>query len=377
MPIFREAVEQLAKNFTCAALKIEAPATEWLSNAISSIPGSRSTPFSEQNREPYERARRAACGSGASGSGSPPVSFPPPPIPPGQCDAVLYRFSWEYTRTDGLVQAQTGFRYFGPLGEPFIVQSGGRDRVLIPTKGKFDSGPTPTVQDSQFLSAPLNTVASTRIFDIVRVDGQPDDCGIPDGGIRPEGSGDLDYEDEDGNPITEPYDIVGGPPVFGPGGATVLPFELCLAAVCLDITFNLSTGDVNFNFGGQPGSSPCCPPIETPPELPPEQGDPPPPSDDMRLWGIKVNCTVDDAVCPATQIGVGGPVLYVPSLGVVRFAIEVGGSRAWTVDQPIKTLSQFVPVNAPATAYAYDLLPQPGVSIQVQEVFVKPPESNV
>jgi hypothetical protein len=220
------------------------------------------------------------------------------------------------------------------------------------------------------------TVTDMRFEDVTftRLDGGPDNCDPPPPPTRPEGDGVLDYDDEDGNPISEPYDIVGGAPRYTPDGTVYIPVEFCFAAVCIDVDFNLSTGDVNFNFGGAPGASECCPPLEDSEDLPPDPDDPPPPADERRLWGVKVNCVVDENVTTATQIGDGGPVLWVPRLAVVRFAVEVDGNRSWTVDQPVKTTSQFVPVNVPAVAYDFTVIADPGVTTSVVPVYVAEPQ---
>lgn len=120
---------------------------------------------------------------------------------------------------------------------------------------------------------------------------------------------------------------------------------------------NLSTGDVNFNFGGgdtdtfDPAAG-CCddfpdfedePPVY-PPSAPPEPA-PPDPNKPKIIVGVLVTTTSTANGKFTTIVQSSNPTIYAPALGFVNFFCEVGIEKTggWTADIPVKNVRQIIP----------------------------------
>lgn len=289
---------------------------------------------------------------------------------PGSCNAQYYigaEITYIPTSGDGSQVTELFIdrnnRYSGPIGDPLPEVSGGGLFSISFTNtngrinGPFFTGPTPTF-----------TIAHER------VDGEPDNCGSDgeplagDGnGGRPTGSGDITYDGEDGNPVTEPYTFKTGPIFKNPAGDFIVPVEICVLLFCLQVNYNLNTGEVTTG-NGEPESDRCCPEIGEP-SADPGADDPPPPENETRYAGAITSCTVRHTSRGFTEKGDGdGPELFVPSLGEIRFAVVIGGRRAWTIDQPIKSLTQYTKVPVDVPVYSWSVFPKKGVDITVTGV---------
>ena len=361
MPTLREAVSDAARSFFCAASSATNPFQEWLAGATSSVPG-----VGQYNRfadDFSDSVRGLVCPQPAP-TGA--VNYPVPAPTPGQCDGVVYRGIFEYERDDGLVQQGGIPEIFGPVGDVVITLNPPGSNIGIRCRGRASQPIQPPGTVVGLLGSSGETYVRAEVVSLFRPDGQPDDCGDTPPQQPPTGSDEITYDGPDGVVVVDaPITIIPVFPIVGPGGVVVIPVEVCLSAFCLNLELNITTGDIVFNFGGQPESDNCCPPTSDDDPPPENDDDPPPPDQDVRYWGVKTICSFSLPAIDADEIGDGqGPNLYIPRLGVVRFAVEVGGGRAWTIDQPIKTVSQFTPVNAPAAAYAFTVLAEPGVTIE-------------
>lgn len=366
MASLREALSDSVRNFMCSAASDADPFRDWFAGATSGIPGVGAIASGADTLG--DRVSGLVCpgpGGGASGGGGAGATYPPREAPKGQCDGVVYRGTFRYERPDGLSQLVGIPPVYGPI-EAIQPRPGSNGRIVECICRGGASGPLrPPGTSVSIASASNNEFAVVTEVNPVRQDGRPDDCGEVPPQQPPTGDDTITYDGPDGNPIPD-VDVTFNPsfPIIGPGGILYMPIEVCFLAVCLDVNFNLSTGDIVFNFGGEPDASPCCPPAE---DLPEDEGeeDPPPPEDDTRYVGVITTATLNGDYVAATQIGDGvGPDLYVPRIGVVRFAIAIGGRRSYTVDQSIKQLHQVTYVNAPSAAYAWSVLPDKGFDIQ-------------
>lgn len=365
MASLREAISQSVRNFMCAAATSPDPFRNWMRQATSSIPGVGGWVEAQDNVwDGWGTLLCSDAPGGASGGGGAGATYPPAGNVPGQCELVPYLFEWAYTQANGTRTEQTLDSLFGPIGDFVITtNSSGNFNVGIECRGVFGLSTQPPGYVYRLLSNVPNSDVDPEILSLNRRDGGVDDCGDPIPQPPPVGNDDIDYDTPDGPVTDEPITIAPRFPIIGPGGILYMPIEVCLLAVCFDVNLNLSTGDITFNLGGEPGASPCCPPTS---DLPEEGGedDPPPPEDDTRYVGVVTTATLNGEHVSATEIGNGqGPNLFVPRIGVVRFAIAHGGRRAWTVDQPIKQLNQVTYVNAPSTAYDWTVLPEHGFDI--------------
>lgn len=368
----RQALADRIRDFMCAATEPGAQFTRWLDGAISTVPGvgGIGLPGADISLD----LRGIVCpspGGSPSGSGF-NITYPPSTPILGQCDGVIYEGTFRYDRPDGINDRGGIPRVFGPI-QAVQVRAGSNQRVVECICRGLASAPIQPSGTSVAIAGASNPeFAMITEFTVTRVDGLPDDCGGDTPQQPPTGNAPVTYDDPDGNPVEdEPWDFLPDFPFRLPNGNIIIPFGVFNGNLTLNADFNLSIDEVSFNFGGKGGQEACCPVPDDDgmPEDDPE--DPPEPEDEKRLWGVKTVATFDTFPVQQTQIvAAGEPNLYVPDLGSVRFAVEVAGRRAWTMDQKIRTLSQFTPVNAPATAYAFSVVPRPGVSIQTIPIVV-------
>lgn len=373
MVSLRDAVTDSVRDFMCAATAPAAELTGWLDGAISSVPGLGRVGLPGADASAAMRGLVCPGPGGAGGGTGPTVTYPPAGNVPGQCELVPYLFEWEYTQGSGSRTTQTLDALFGPIGNFVLTtNSQGNTNVGVECRGVFGLGTEPPGYVHQLLGNQSQSNIDPVILSLTRRDGGVDDCGPMEPQQPPTGDDTIDYDEPDGTPVVNvPITFAPTFPIILPGGPVIIPIEVCLAAFCLDVTFNVSTGDVTFNFGGEAGGENCCPPVEEI-EDEGEEDDPDPPVDGQRIWGVKINATILPTGGQYTEVNDGsGPSLFWPDLGFVRFAIEQGGLRGWTPKIAIQSLSTFVPVNAPTTAYAFDLYERPGVTLAAQAVIVK------
>lgn len=370
----REAVGQQIRGFACNALDAANGPLQWLDTATrGGIPG-----VSASRGVNRLAARALACDpdatGGLSGGGGAGASYPNlEDSPPGGCIGVSYDIqgfakifnsSGVEIRTYGYLTNRTG-----PL--PRFNLTYNANNVLV-------------VDDDDNILANLGTTPSGTAMvgwedeypEITRADGSPpESCDLPQpGNPNPEGSGDITYDGDDGNPVTEPFTIVGGPPVVSPRGDLIFPFEFCIAALCFNVNYDLGNDEILFDSGGEDGNSACCPPAADDGDSGPDSEDDPPPDDESPpIVGIIVTATQIGENVTATEYGNGnGPSLFVPRIGVARFAISVGGGRAWSIDYPIKQRKQWVPAPDGVVAYNWDVIEESGVILQVIPKFREP-----
>lgn len=365
MVSLRDAISDSVRNFMCSAATDADPFRNWMERTTSGIPGvGGAVAATDDFADSVGALVCSDAPGGSSGGGGSGASYPPAGFEPGQCSLVPYLFEWAYTQANGTRTEQTLDSLFGPIGDFVITElSNGNFRVGIECRGVFGLSTQPPGYVHTLLSNIPNDDSDPEILSLTRRDGGVDDCGAPIPQPPPTGTDEIDYDTPDG-PVTDaPITINPTIPIIGPGGALFMPIEVCLLAICFDVNLNISTGDITFNFGGQPDASPCCPPIGDLPED--ETGDdPPPPENDTRYVGVITRATLNGEYLAATQIGNGeGPDLFVPRLGVVRFRVQISGRRSYTIDQPIKQLDQVTYVNGPATAYGWEILSEHGVDI--------------
>jgi hypothetical protein len=371
MATLSEALGLTARNFLCSAVTAPDPFRNWLRNATSSVPGV-GTAFSADD-DFYDGIGAIACpapdSTGIADNIS--VSFPPAGFEPGQCNGVRYRVNWSRITPAGTPVQQTLDSLWGPIeGIERRVLSNGRIQHRIFSRGVWPLAIQPPGTPFTLLDEPPPGSTEVKIDSLVRPDGQPDDCGapVPQGG--PTGTADITYVDNSQTTNNITINISTGDPVADPDGGFSIPFGFAVGNLNLDANFDVSIDELAFNFGGEAGAEACCPTVDVNPEDA-DEDDPPPPTSDKRLWGIKVLSDVNLAESTATVIGdLDNPDLHLPDLGLVRFAIEFGGQRGWTSGVRLQTVSQFVPVNAPTVAYDYAILRRPGVTYTVREVVV-------
>lgn len=182
-----------------------------------------------------------------------------------------------------------------------------------------------------------------------RVDGLPDDCSdgtpnIPPPVPVPDIPGDIVIDDPAG-PITIPVGVGFLIPVITVSGELNVGFDLRGSEFELSGTLNVSTGDINLNFGGnKPDNKLCCLPEFPDFDPPPTDDDPDEEEDDRIIDGVVVTTTmVQEGIKPSTIGQQLGPDFYHPRLGNVHFKIKIGSAFVWTEDIPVRNRQQYVP----------------------------------
>jgi hypothetical protein len=304
-----------------------------------------------------------------------PPPVPGSPVTGGQCD-TLYNVtvSYSYQTPQGgscptFNESQTFNGRLGPIRGTRLFREGsdvGYYLLHAPQSG-FPTGETRSVIVVDGGGGVCNAqMFSATVTSIVRVDGLPDDCGdappvVPNPpSPNPTFSFPIVYVDASGNTIE-----LNGTAIFAAGFAYIngqlnIPFRVTInpdITIPIDGTINLETGDINFNFGGGNGGGGCEPkppsgyePTNPPPPNP-EPGNPPAPPiednpTDTRLKDIirGVIATVSDDDGKVTVIDQSSnPDLYIPRVGNVQFAIQIGNSISWTERVNVTSLRQFIP----------------------------------
>ncbi len=205
-------------------------------------------------------------------------------------------------------------------------------------------------------------------FNLVRADGQPDDCGDPDPEFPDPApvvnvNNDVTYNDYEDNSTTQNFDIEFSPVYVNLEGELNIPVRL---SGDFDLEGDLNIGgEVNFNFGGG-GSSPVDPDGDVPPNPEPDQDDP----EKGRI--IAVVTTANGAAAGRTEIfPSNGPTIVAPRLGLINFVYSTGESIAYSADIPIKNRRQYTPVPGGVPAIGVLVSPEPGVTIQTNKIVKK------
>lgn len=374
MPSFVESVGTASRNFACRLLSNNAAATGYIAGLTSSVPGVGRFNNAVASSTGY-LAGLACPGSpgGESGGGGGGDNFNGVPgLPPGQCPGVPYRIQGtaQLFNSNGSFNRNLGFlsNRNGPLPR-FILEVTSNNILVVDEQGTTLSnlGNRPTgVSTAEW----LNGYPS-----VSRQDGQPVescDAGTPDDD-RPRTTQPVTYNVDNGPDITNNIDIIADPPIMDIDNNLIVPFIYITPTFEANAYLDISTGDLNFNFGEPaPTGTDCCPPLEdVPPDDDETDEDPPPPDDDLRLVGLKVVSTITNPSANFTSFGNGtGPVIFFRRLCLVRFAIEVAGIKSWTAATEVQTQNEFVPVPATGVAYFWDVIEEHGVSVRTVPVYL-------
>jgi hypothetical protein len=344
---FYDALKGSAQKAVCAYLNAADKASSWL--------GSKSGIYLG---DPSQYWKPVLCDGDPADSSN----APPPPFEGGQCAGVLYSVTTEFKtfssiQTCSQLDRTVVTQVVGP------VQGLRLDGVVAVEPCGFSAGDVLYLQanDSEvaiFLggqSFPIEGTAS--ITDIVRVDGQPDECGDPSPAIPDfPASGDplptqppTTYDDPSGNPVTiAPEFTVFAPIVVGPN--IYAPVRIDLPDVTLDGTltlapeFNLTVNPPQFD--GSPGDSPEPTATEDPitsPNTPDDQSA-------ETLIGAFVR-SQEIGYNRQTQIGQDdSPTLIVARLARIYFRVRISGRLGWIGPYDVQGTNQYFPV--PSGVYA-------------------------
>ena len=205
-------------------------------------------------------------------------------------------------------------------------------------------------------------------FNLVRADGQPDNCGdpnpeFPDPAPIVNVDNEITYNDYQDNSTTQNFDIEFSPVYVDVDGELNIPIRLS-GDIELEGDLRID-GDIDFNFGGG-GGSPTDSDDDLPPNPEPDKDDP----DKGRI--IAVVTTADGVAAGRSEIfPSNGPTIVAPRLGLINFVYSVDDNIAYSPDIPIKNRRQFTVVPGDIPAVGVLVSPEPGVSIQVNKITQK------
>lgn len=336
----REAVIDGARQAFCALTTPAAAAARYFEETTEQIPiigGPLSLPPGL-----YSNARSLVCGTEPDSD----VLDPGTSQEVGQCP-TNYRWIWRirYVAPSGAITDTTsqppptsGFGngpILGPITGP--VQQPG-----FPSRWRLIDGngvPTSTIQ---FLEP--GGVFEVDEFLVATVDGSPDDCGaiIPPPPLTPAERTINIPIDINGNMVNVDFTLEG--PLIGVDGNLFVPIVVVGPSFNFDVSFNVKTGGISFEFGGGAEGPDCCP----------EAGDDE--VEDRIIIGVVVNVTsaVANRYFGELPISTEAPI-YGPYIGLIRFWRLSGGSRVYSADIPIKTTPQDVPCPFPRGAQGFVL----------------------
>jgi hypothetical protein len=305
----------------------------------------------------------------------------PPPFTGGQCPTT-YSIRFERRVRNSQCDDYGPWNLNGPLGAyqgPISSistvtsesQGGGflDELRVVAANGTFDIAAVSRPED-------CGLVAQVRNIEVIRQDGQPDNCGDPTADpppFPPEGdvtNVNITYVNNEGDNVTELGDLVIFAPVVIAPVTVIAPIRVDLPDVSfngnivLSPDFNIQLQPPSFRRG--PGDTDAPPPPENPDTSPTT------PQDDStrRIIGAITTVTSDPSSGLATEVASAtGPDLFVPRMGTLSFRVRASGSLSWTTPVDIKTTRQFIP--APENVQALDAIasPNPNYSIAVTLVY--------
>lgn len=366
MAAFNPALTGAIQAFFCASLAINERGAALTGGLLSALGQDGLAAGAEQGRQDYDNALQRYCGLPPRdlAGGLPPELQPP--FLGGQCSAP-YLVTYTYRRGNGsLVTVNNSGPWNGPVAIGPVVPVGGG--LLAATIRNFQQSAGGFVNTNLFFSNQGN-VNSLAFTNVLRQDGQPDNCGnVPAPPIPPRDPSDWEniplpvtYDGPDGQPVTITPELTIGPLSVNPSFQLTAPIVVNFSpngSLFGDINF--STGDIEFNVSNGSGEGPA----ELVDELPEEEELE---GDDRVVLALSVSAVVDVGVSSATEIfqSGGNPGIFVPSLGHVNFRYRMpDGTFRWSEDIRIKNLTQVIFPEVPADGAAWT--PQPGVSLTVK-----------
>lgn len=363
MTTFLEAVAGAARTAACGILTANADLEGWWAQ-------NTQLPWGDASANAARQLRNSLCDD-------------PGPVPPnpntvdgrGQCPDTLYLFDRTYrTFTNGTLTDETR-RINDDLPGAIVAatfESGGSAVGIGFNVGVGSEFPT---QDQYFYFPNSGQTAEVTINELSPVSGPnicPDQSGpdpVPPYIPQP-APVIIEYTDNSGQTVIEQGDFNLSLPIFLPGSVNI-PFSIDLP----DFTF---TGDlfpdgtieVTFDIERQPNDTETDQPV---PVLPPGQ-EPEEPELERRIIGVHVFTTLPPNNSVTVIAQDGGPNIFAPRGGSVRFLIFGGDGASWTRDIDIKGDRQYIPCPAQQGAISVTANELPGGTVSLQRVYASVPQ---
>lgn len=306
-------------------------------------------------------------------------NVPPTPLPPsstvpftgGQCVGTAYNVEIDIIR-NGVPQTKTN-GILGPLGTARYNLEGG---TYIGRWYRADGVTVAWTFDSISAGFGEPTIVDYRVVSVIS---GPDNCGDPPSQPAPppapgsnEFNPDIEYDDGNG-PVILPTNVVFAFPIVNINGNLTVPFTIENPTFALNGDINVTTGDINFNFGGgNSGSDLCCLADIVDDLIPDLPTDDPPENQEFfpRIIGVVVTSTsISTDIKPSTIGQDNGPNFYHARLGNIHFNVGRRGKTIWSEDIPVRNARQYIvcPVDYGAAEVVGD--PISGVSWTLTPIY--------
>jgi len=363
VPSFREALTGAVSNAFCATTDAVGGAAGLIGDSIDALPGGNAG--LADALAGLENLASMACNR--QPQQAPP---PPPPFTGGQCPGVSYLVNFTSTVTNpsspNFGQTVTeGSTHPGPIGG---------FANIFPSTGNPNFGSVVLSHGLDQFGNTTSEFQGRENASINFVSGSPDNCGDAAPVPPPYVPGDytdnptIDYDDDDGNPVTINPTLVVAPIFIDANAEVHVPVSIEFqdgSSLFGDV--NLSTGDVEFNFGSGPGD--CQEPKPTRDDDSVDGDDPGEEGDNFTdpIIGVlvKVTSVGSDAKITEIETELGVSNLFVPRLANVTFQclVEDGGGRAWTERINVQYLTQLIECPISWGALNVSVVAEPGVSL--------------
>ena len=311
------------------------------------------------------------------------------PFTGGQCN-INYRVRWDYT-----------LKQRNKFNNTILDSSGYHQADLAGAISAIYGSAFSTEVDNMFLYAtysggtysyvlPGNNFAyeltefSVNSVSVTPLGGAIDNCGNPPpiqpGNPSPNyniSNNNVTFVDDNSVSVTVPVVIAFGFAYADIDGSINVPVHIDAqldVPIGIDAAINLTTGDINFNFGGNsgggggsPGGADTVTPDDEVPE--PPAGVPPalpvndnPTPDEPKKVIVGVLVTVSEVPQKWGKVFQdSNPDIWVPRLGNVQFRVRVGGVEGWTDPVEVRQVRQLVECRWPEGAIECRGTPEPGV----------------
>ena len=149
-------------------------------------------------------------------------------------------------------------------------------------------------------------------------------------------------------------------PVLNVNGDLQVGFNLNVGELKLSGTVELNTGNINFNFGGQP-TDPDAPKVPTPDDdVPDSPDDDPEDEKPANIIGVVVVST-QLGKPPATEVFFpSSPNVLVPRCATVQFKIRIKNKAHWTSEIPVRSRNAYIHCPGEIDAIAVAVTTDPG-----------------
>lgn len=313
-----------------------------------------------------------------------PPQDQPLPFNGGQCPVeytVTATATLKYQPDGSTIETDTNStNVFGPiLGLRYITGTSGLQQQVVVDAHNAVGVPTAF---NLFGTGGLFYWTGATITGVVRVDGQPDNCGNPPRPVPPDpspgwnvGGDTITYVNADNVEVTVPVTFQIGNGYVDINAQINVPITINVNNdFSLQATVNFHTGDinfsvvndvkgaVNFNTGGIGNGNVVT--INPPPNSSDDPGEgQDDPRDDRAIVGVLVTVT-SEPTGRATKIGQeDNPDIYAPRLGNVNFLCRIGTSLSggWTGDIQVKNRRHLIPCPWKSGAIDVKGTPEPGV----------------